>query len=97
MTLNIALSGSGVLPDNAMLVRRDGANLTEVKLSPKQRESRTQVAQNHCACDADIDQDAINQCNDGYGAFKGAVMGSVATRVVAKGEIPLLSTRSVAR
>jgi nucleotide-binding universal stress UspA family protein len=33
----------------------------------------------------------------GYGAFKGAVLGSVATRVVAHGEIPLVLIGSVAR
>ena len=34
--------------------------------------------------------DVLAMGSHGYGAFKGAVLGSVATRMVAKGEIPLL-------
>ncbi len=41
--------------------------------------------------------DVLAMGSHGYGAFKGAVLGSVATRVVAQGEIPLLLIRSVAR
>ena len=41
--------------------------------------------------------DVLAMGSHGYGAFKGAVLGSVATHVVAHGEIPLLLIRSAAR
>ena len=41
--------------------------------------------------------DVLAMGSHGYGAFKGAVLGSVATRVVAHGEVPLLLIRSVSR
>ncbi len=40
--------------------------------------------------------DVLAMGSHGYGALKGAVLGSVATRVVAHGEVPLLLVRSVA-
>ncbi|MGZ8992566.1 MAG: universal stress protein [Burkholderiaceae bacterium] len=76
-------------PVRKLLINAAGVNVTEVRLVGIPGDELSRYAKKRL--------DVLAMGSRGYGAFKGAVLGSVATRVVAHGEIPLLLIRSVAR
>ncbi len=71
------------------LVTTAGATATEVRLVGHAGDELSAYAKKKL--------DVLVMGSHGYGAFKAAVMGSVTTRVLAHGEIPLLLIRSLAR
>ena len=76
-------------PVRKLLKNAAGVKATEVRLTGTPDDELSGYAKKKL--------DVLAMGSHGYGVFKSAVLGSVATRVVAHGEIPLLLIRSVAR
>lgn len=76
-------------PVRKLLKRQAGVEVTEVRLTGLPGDELSAYAKKKL--------DVLAMGSHGYSALKGTVLGSVATRVVAHGETPLLLIRSAAR
>ena len=71
------------------LLKNTAVKATEVRLTGIPGDELSGYAKNKL--------DVLAMGSHGYGALRGSMLGSVATRVVAKGEVPLLLIRNVMR
>lgn len=80
---------AAMTPLRKLLKKQAGRQATEVRLVGHPGDELSRYAKKKI--------DVLAMGSHGYSAFKGAVLGSVATHVVAHGESPLLLIRSAAR
>lgn len=80
---------AAMTPVRKLLKKQAGVQATEVRLAGHPGDELSSYAKKKL--------DVLAMGSHGYGAFKGTVLGSVATRVVAHCEIPLLLIRSTTR